>query len=67
VFTDVGGADCGGGAVMAAQPWPGVFGWGVGADAGTEEQAATKTAAQRVLIMAASVAARGLHGRERNR
>jgi outer membrane receptor for monomeric catechols len=79
VFTDVGGADSGGGAVMAVQPPPGVvadgdagFGWGVGADASSDpgadmEQAVTRAAAQRALIMAASVAGSGLHGRERIR
>ncbi|GAA4229019.1 hypothetical protein GCM10023075_35610 [Streptosporangium album] len=53
---------------MAVQPPPGVvadgdagFGWGVGADASADagagmEQAVTRTAAQRALIMAVSMA-----------
>ncbi|GGL43076.1 hypothetical protein GCM10014719_50510 [Planomonospora parontospora subsp. antibiotica] len=73
MFTEVGGTGCGGGAVAAAQPPPGVeTGWGVEADAGAEAvadtvQAVTRTAAQKVLIMAASMAGGRLHGRERNR
>ncbi|GAA3444278.1 hypothetical protein Pve01_26000 [Planomonospora venezuelensis] len=67
MFTEVGGGDCGGGAVAGAQPAPpGVeTGWEVGADADIA-QAVTRTAAQKVLIMAASVAGSGLHGRERD-
>ncbi|MEU8382316.1 hypothetical protein [Streptosporangium sp. NPDC048865] len=49
------------------------FGEGAGDDAETDadavvdtEQAVTRRAAQRVLIMAASVAGGGLHGGERN-
>ncbi|WP_431915663.1 hypothetical protein [Nonomuraea jabiensis] len=60
MFTVVGGADSGGGAVMAVQPPSEVVAdgeVGVDADAGAYmEQAVTRTAAQRVLIMAASVA-----------
>ncbi|WP_248958476.1 hypothetical protein [Sphaerisporangium perillae] len=63
MFTDVGGADSGGGAVLVVQPPPrvadGDAGWDVVADADADadmEQAATRTAAQRALIMAASVA-----------
>ncbi|MCA2187819.1 hypothetical protein [Nonomuraea cavernae] len=62
MFTEVGGADRGGGAVLGVQPPPGVVadgdaGCGVGADAGADmEQAVTRTAAHRALIMAASVA-----------
>ncbi|GAA4967973.1 hypothetical protein GCM10023334_090180 [Nonomuraea thailandensis] len=61
MFTEVGGADRGGGAVLVAQPPPrvadGDAGWGVVADADADiGQAATRTAAQRALIMAVSVA-----------
>ncbi|WP_219528847.1 hypothetical protein [Nonomuraea guangzhouensis] len=53
MFTEVGGADLGGGAVLVAHPPPGVADADAGAD---REQAAIRTAAQRALIMAASVA-----------
>ncbi|MFF0250604.1 hypothetical protein ACWEU6_22515 [Streptosporangium sandarakinum] len=58
VFTDVGGADCGGGGVLVVQPPPRVAdGDDSRVDAGADmEQAATRTAAQRALVMAASVA-----------
>ncbi|MGP3916615.1 hypothetical protein [Nonomuraea sp. 10N515B] len=58
MFTDVGGADCGGGGVLVVQP-PSVVADGddSSVDPGADmEQAATRTAAQRALIMAASVA-----------
>ncbi|GAA2684342.1 hypothetical protein GCM10010412_070610 [Nonomuraea recticatena] len=62
VFTEVGGADCGGGAVMAVQFPPGrvaafVADVGVGAGVGAaadREQAVSRTAAQRALIMTAA-------------
>ncbi|GAA2214817.1 hypothetical protein GCM10009850_102830 [Nonomuraea monospora] len=61
MFTDVGGADVGGGAVLVVQPPPrvadGDAGWDVVAEADADmEQTATRTAAQRDLIMATSVA-----------
>jgi len=69
VFTEVGGDGRGGGAVAAAQP-PSVAGGGVGAAASAgadREQAVARTAAQRALITAVSVAGSGLRGRERIR
>ncbi|MEU7860534.1 hypothetical protein [Nonomuraea sp. NPDC049141] len=56
---DSGGADSGGGAVLVVQLPPGAADGDVAADADASadmEQAATRTAAQRALIMAASVA-----------
>ncbi|MEU6741399.1 hypothetical protein [Streptosporangium sandarakinum] len=56
MFTDVGGADCGGGAALVVQP-PSVAADGddSSVDAGADvEQAATRTAAQKALIMAAA-------------